>query len=193
MKQLLYVLLGVLVVQPSYGNPNSMGIPESGQAYAYTAVGRNTAAVYWSSKGCISGLSSLIATVDGSVANEVQCINQPNPDLYAPTVVIFNGKTGDIVKHIKFFDESCAYIPVSLTANRGRTVTMAVHVHMRNDLTLVGSGVGSDILSFMDNENYPDCPYTNGESVTLTETRSVRTGKLIYKAPLQDIGTYDFN
>jgi len=186
MKQLLYVLLGVLVVQPSYGNPNSMGIPEPGQAYAYTAVGRNTAAVYWSSKGCNSGLFVL----GTALGDDIQCMNPPNPDLYAPTVVIFNGKTGGIIKHIKFFGESCAYIPVSLTGDRGR-ITLVVHV-VSNDLTLSG-GVGSDILSFMDNENYPDCPYTNGDSVTLTETRSVRTGKLIYKAPLQDIGTYDFN
>jgi len=186
MKHLLYALLAVLVTQASYGNP--IGTPD--QAYAYTTVGRNTAAVYWSSKGC-DGLSQVITTPDSTTGNDLQCINPPNPDLYAPTVVLFSGKTGDIIKHIKFFDESCAYIPVSLTGDRSR-VTLVVHVGSDFTFPNIGTGIGSDIISSMDN-NYPDCPYTDGGSVTLTETRSVRSGKLIYNTPLQDIGTYDFN
>jgi len=169
MKHLLYVLLGVLAAQPSYGNP----IDSPDQAYAYAAVGRNTAAVYWSSKNCMalgSGLAS-------------DCLTTPNPDLYTPTVAIFNGKTGDIIKHIKFFDESCAYTPVSLTGDRGRAVTLIVHV---------GGGLLSGIGSTLEN-NYPDCPYSHTESIMLTETRSIRSGKLISNTKLQDITTYSFD
>jgi len=169
MKHLLYVLLGLLSVQTSHGNP--LGSPE--QAYDFTAVGRNTAAVYWSSKDCMA-----ITSVTGN-----DCLISPNPDLHTPTVVIFSGKTGDIIKHIKFFDESCAYTPVSLTGSRGR-LTLVVHVG--------GAGLHSGIGSAVEN-NYPDCPYTEGDSYMLTETRNIRNGKLLRNTKLQDISTYDFD
>lgn len=125
--------------------------------------------------------------IPGSIF-ECASVDEQRHKFYSPTVLIYSGKTGDIINYIEFFDETCPYSPVSITAHKN-TIALTVQV-------------GSSI-EFGDSQDdpYPDCQYKSGNTSilaetrnlkTLTETRNLRTGKLIKQIPLQDFETFAF-
>lgn len=188
MKYTAYILLGLLCTQPSNADvvpPTPvLGVISAlavNQSYDYVSVGRDLAGVFWSSKDCLRTATNDSSTGSGIV--DVSCFVTPNPDLFTPTVVIFNGKTGGIIKHIRFFDDTCPFTPVSLTGNR-RIITLVARVERNFRLDVGGASSVED--------SYPDCVYSRSGTTVLSETRSTRSGKLINNTQLQDIDTYTF-
>lgn len=170
MKKLIFTLSVIsLSLSPLvYADPQS---PD--ESYDYINVGQNIAGVYWSSKYCTA-----VAQVIGE---DSSCPVPPNPDLFVPTVVIFNGENGSIVKHIRFFDDTCPYVPVSLQGDKN-------HVTLIAAVPPLMSGIGNQM-----GDSYPDCPHLSDKVKIVSETRKIRDGELERKVELQEINSYSFD
>lgn len=111
---------------------------------------------------------SVIIVADSGI--ECVSVDEQRHKFYSPTVLIYSGKTGDIINYIEFFDEICPYSPVSITTRK-------------NIIILTVRADGSNIVGDLRTDSYPDCQYNNA---ILTETRNLKTGKLIKQITLQD-------
>jgi len=87
--------------------------------------------------------------------------NTSNSRLFTPTVVLFNGMSGAIVKGIKFFDDTCPYIPISIIGYRSR-ITLIIQVAGTGS----GAGIGPDFIGADIENNYPDCQHLSSDGVS---------------------------
>jgi hypothetical protein len=179
MNRLILALLFLIPLNALSSPISPSGFPFSSELSNIIDIKGNVAGVAWDSKtiSCMQGI-----LVDGVDIPNFPCTDPyPNDNkFYAPTVLIFSGATGKVIKKIEFFGTDCPYNPVSLTINEGKIFLTVQTIPALTPPPITPPGLTSN--------DYPTCAYSD-RVVTLREVRRLNTGALIKRITLEDYRT----